>query len=122
MTPRWEVSFEELPDHKTVEELRAALGDAEARASQLQEDARGYLCSLLMASEGTDSKYYSGSRPKLERPWTFEGQYSELVNVLKWLAAVTCYLDPSDVNSSWKEFTEDIVEVILSARPVFCPT
>eukprot|EP00961_Rhodomonas_salina_P041656 560591-Rhodomonas_salina.1 len=59
----------------------------------MAEDFRGYRRCSSMASTGTDQEYYSGSRPKLEKPWTFEGHYSELVNVLNWISVVHCYLN-----------------------------
>eukprot|EP00961_Rhodomonas_salina_P185060 2498975-Rhodomonas_salina.1 len=45
-------------------------------------------------------EYDSGSRPTLEKPWTFEGQYSELVNVLNWLTAVVQYVDQCSVSEN----------------------
>eukprot|EP00960_Hanusia_phi_P009357 271094-Hanusia_phi.AAC.1 len=50
-----------------------------------------------MASGMTDYELDSSARPKLDRPWKFEGQYNELVNVLSWLKAVVRYLDQCSV-------------------------
>eukprot|EP00960_Hanusia_phi_P016265 479601-Hanusia_phi.AAC.1 len=56
------------------------------------EDLRGYRRRSSIASAGTDLEYNSGSRPKLEKPWNFEGHYSELVNVLNWISSTHRYL------------------------------
>eukprot|EP00960_Hanusia_phi_P019250 568187-Hanusia_phi.AAC.1 len=77
MTPRRAVRFMEVPDDEPGEELRTVLDEAH-NLPEVEEDFRGYRRRSSMASTGTDQEYYSGSRPKLEKPWTFEGNYSEL--------------------------------------------
>eukprot|EP00961_Rhodomonas_salina_P139167 1872756-Rhodomonas_salina.1 len=68
----------------------------------MEEDFRGYRRRSSIASAGTDLEYYSGSRPKVEKPWTFEGHYSELVNVLNWISVAHCYLNQCTVSENRK--------------------
>eukprot|EP00961_Rhodomonas_salina_P196986 2658473-Rhodomonas_salina.1 len=77
MTPRRAVRFVEVQEDELREELRTVL-DETHNLPGIEEDFRGYQRSSLIASAGTDLEYYSGSRPKQEKPWTFEGHYSEL--------------------------------------------
>eukprot|EP00961_Rhodomonas_salina_P034373 463237-Rhodomonas_salina.1 len=58
----------------------------------MAEELREYRRRSSIASGGTDLEYNSGSRPKLEKPWNFEGHYSELVNVLNWISSTHSYL------------------------------
>eukprot|EP00961_Rhodomonas_salina_P188615 2545171-Rhodomonas_salina.1 len=68
----------------------------------MAEDFRGYRRRSSMASTGTDQEYCSGSRPKLQKPWNFEGQYSELVNMLNWITSVNRYLEQCSVSEHKK--------------------
>eukprot|EP00961_Rhodomonas_salina_P033311 448275-Rhodomonas_salina.1 len=77
MTPRKVVRFMEVPDDEPGEEFRTALNKAHD-LPEMAEDFRGYQHRSSIASAGTDLEYNSGSRPKLEKPWNFEGHYSEL--------------------------------------------
>eukprot|EP00961_Rhodomonas_salina_P149755 2016302-Rhodomonas_salina.1 len=79
MTPRRAVHFREVPEDEPGEELRTTLYEAH-NLPEMAEDLRGYLRRSSIASAGTDLEYNSGSslRPKLEKPWNFEGHYSEL--------------------------------------------
>eukprot|EP00961_Rhodomonas_salina_P014749 197771-Rhodomonas_salina.1 len=77
MTPRRAVCFVEVPEDEPREELRTVLDEAHD-LPEMEEDFRGYQRCSSIASTGTDLEYNSGSRPKLEKPWNFEGHYSEL--------------------------------------------
>eukprot|EP00961_Rhodomonas_salina_P180186 2431521-Rhodomonas_salina.1 len=59
------------------------------RDSWLETD----LLAELRATEAGMAQAEDELRPKLDRPWKFEGHYSKLVNVLTWLKAVGQYLN-----------------------------
>eukprot|EP00961_Rhodomonas_salina_P246496 3330651-Rhodomonas_salina.1 len=103
VTPRRAVRFVEVPEEEPREELRTVLDEVHDLPG-MEEDFRGYRRCSSMASTGTDQEYYSGSRPKLEKPWTFEGHYSELA----WLDARFPDADPS-----WEAFCKALIERYL---------
>eukprot|EP00961_Rhodomonas_salina_P139725 1880369-Rhodomonas_salina.1 len=77
MTPRRAVRFVEVLEDEPREELRTVLDEVH-NLPEMAEDFRGYRRRSSITSTGTDLEYNSGSRPKLDKPWKFEGHYSEL--------------------------------------------
>eukprot|EP00961_Rhodomonas_salina_P304028 3941454-Rhodomonas_salina.2 len=82
-------------DNQPETYLQAELCATEAWTlmAQAEDKLRYFRSRSSMASGMTDDELNPSARPKLDQPWKFEDQYSELVNVLSWLNAVVWYLD-----------------------------
>ena len=108
-------------DSRLETDLQAELRASEARMAQAEDELRYFRRRSSMASGMTSDEFNSSARPKLERPWKFEGHYSELVNVLTWLKAVGQYLNQCSVPEHRKvgyarTYLSRLVQTWLDAR------
>lgn len=78
----------------TLEQLRRMVSALTVRVQQAEGRQQGTrplrFSTSSRPSEGGSSP--RGARPKLERPWTFDGKYTVFMNVLNWIKTVSWYL------------------------------
>ena len=84
--------------HMTREALERALLAAEIRAKNLEQSLRRNSRSSRYSMDSYTGNDSSTSRPKLEKPATFDGSYTELYNILNWLYGVERYLKQCRAN------------------------
>lgn len=89
--------------------LREALAMASARIQSLKDEItrvrRGSRGRRTTMGSETEEDYGPSSRPKLERPPMFNGEYAEEYNVLNWLAQVERYLTQTKVKlMDWSDY------------------
>lgn len=96
-------------------------------AEREREQAKKDLKDVKRSSRSSHGSDYSDAgggsnfaRPKLRHPWIFEGSYTEVLNVLNWLAAVARYLehcrvDLCDFSGYARSYMSDEVQAWMDA-------
>ena len=98
LTPGRVVDFEEADEGDATRSsmskgaLEKALKAAEIRVRMLEERTPKRRGRMSIASEGGEGDHHR-AKAKLERPKFFNGDYSELYNILNWLHSCEQYLD-----------------------------
>lgn len=101
----------------TMEQLRRMVSALSVRVQQAE--SRQGTRSLRFSTGSRPSEGGSsprGARPKLERPWTFEGKYTVFMNVLNWTKTVTWYLQQCHTDTEdWPGYARSYMDPRVQA-------